>query len=112
MPQIKRYIFAILTLFSLNLWGQKSIEDDPEIIQNSIDYCISQSDLDIENFDYFEVQKKLDDALEIAIKAENKTSIGIIYSKKNFILLLKSKIKLLNPLMRLLKYNAPMTMPI
>lgn len=82
MPQIKRYIFAILTLFSLNLWGQKSIEDDPEIIQNSIDYRISQSDLDIENFDYFEAQKKLDDALEIAIKAENKTSIGIIYSKK------------------------------
>ncbi|MBU3821899.1 response regulator [Flavobacteriaceae bacterium XHP0103] len=82
MPQIKRYIFAIIILFNLNLWAQKSIEEDPEIIQNSINYKISQSELDISNFDYFEAQKKLDDALDLAIKAENNTSIGIIYSKK------------------------------
>src|SRR5690606_10433775 len=76
------YICAILLLIGFNIWAQKSIEDDPEIIQNSIDYHISQSELDIANFDYFEAQKKLDDALELAIKAENNTSIGIIYSKK------------------------------
>ena len=82
MPQLKRYICTILLLVGFNTWAQKSIEDDPEIIQNSIDYRISQSELDIANFDYFEAQKKLDDALELAIKAENNTSIGIIYSKK------------------------------
>ncbi len=82
MPQIKRYLYFAIMLFSISMWSQKTIDDDPEILQNNIDYRISQAEIDIENYNYFEAQKKLDDALELAIKAENNKSIGIIYSKK------------------------------
>ena len=62
--------------------SQNSVDKDPEILQNNINYRITQSEYDIENFNYYEAQKKLDDALEIATKIDDKKSIGIIYSKK------------------------------
>ncbi len=82
MPQIKRHLYIVVMLLSMSMWSQKTIDDDPEILQNNIDYRISQSEIDIENYNYFEAQKKLDDALELAVKLDNKKSIGIIYSKK------------------------------
>ncbi|WP_111308080.1 ATP-binding protein [Confluentibacter sediminis] len=82
MPQIKRHLYVVIMLVSMSMWSQKTIDDDPEILQNNIDYRISQSEIDIENYNYFEAQKKLDDALELAVKLNNKKSIGIIYSKK------------------------------
>ncbi|MGZ0014963.1 ATP-binding protein [Yeosuana sp. AK3] len=82
MTQIKPYFVAIFMLLTLSLSSQNSIEKDPEILQNTINYRITQSEHDIDKFDYFEAQKKLDEALEIAESIDDKKSIGLIYSKK------------------------------
>ncbi|MFD2725489.1 ATP-binding protein [Hyunsoonleella rubra] len=84
MSQIKQYISIciVLMLVSFSLSSQNSIEDDPEIIQNNIDYRVEQSQKDIANFKYFEAQKTLDEALELAQDANLKKSIGLIYSIK------------------------------
>jgi signal transduction histidine kinase/ActR/RegA family two-component response regulator len=66
----------------MRLSSQNSIEKDPEIIQNNINYRIAQAEKDIENFNYFEAQKTLDDALVLAKEANSKKSIGLIYSIK------------------------------
>src|SRR5690606_15060342 len=88
MLQIKRHIYILLMLLTISMWSQETLEDDPEILQNNIDYRISEAEFDIINFNYFEAQKKLDDALQIALKAKNQTSVGIIYSKKGKLQLL------------------------
>jgi signal transduction histidine kinase/ActR/RegA family two-component response regulator len=82
MLQIKTYLHILIILSGMCLWSQNSIEDDPEILQNNIDYRISQAEIDIENYNYFEAQRKLDDALNLAISSKNNKSLGIIYSKK------------------------------
>lgn len=82
MSQIKRYTFIVLMLLSISLFSQNAIEKDPEIIQNNIDYRIEQSQKNIENFNYFEAQKTLDEALELAQNSDNKKSIGLIQSIK------------------------------
>jgi len=81
MSQITKYICAIILLFSFTVLSQNEISDDPETIQNSIDYKVSQAQQDIENSNYFEAQKKLEDALVLAEQISDKKSIGIIYSK-------------------------------
>ncbi len=81
MSQINNYIFAIILLLSFNASSQTSIEEDPETIQNTIDLRINQAQLDIDKYAYFEAQEKYDKALQLAIKIDNKKSIGIIYSK-------------------------------
>ncbi|WP_242135741.1 ATP-binding protein [Aestuariivivens marinum] len=80
MPHIKLYIPVFLICFGLLSFAQNSIEEDPEIIQNRIDYHIQGSINDIENFDYFEAQKKLDIALKLATDANNQSRLGIIYA--------------------------------
>ena len=82
MPQVRIYIYAILMLLSFSVCSQNSVENDPEVIQNNIDYRITQAKYDIENYNYYEAQKKLDEALDIAEKTKNKKSEGIIYSIK------------------------------
>jgi len=82
MTPITKHILAIFMLLSLSVSSQNSIEKDPEIIQNTINYRITQSEYDIEKFNYFEAQNKLDEALELAEKIDDKKSIGLIYSKK------------------------------
>jgi len=57
------------------------MDEDPETIQNTIDYRINQAQKDIDKNAYFEAQEKYNEALELAIKIDNKKSIGIIYSK-------------------------------
>lgn len=82
MTQIYKHILVLFMLLSLSMSSQNSVDKDPEILQNNINYRITQSEYDIENFNYYEAQKKLDDALEIATKIDDKKSIGLIYSKK------------------------------
>ncbi len=82
MPQIKHYITAIILCIGLVCFTQNSIDEDPEIIQNRIDFHILKSKKDIENFDYPEAQKELDKALDLAIKVDNKERLGIIYTAK------------------------------
>jgi len=69
-------------LLTLSVSSQDSIEKDPELLQNNINYRISQSEFDINHFNYYDAQKKLDEALEIAESIDDKKSIGLIYSKK------------------------------
>lgn len=88
MPQTKHYISILILLLSLSLSAQKSIEDDPEITQNSINYRIAQSQSELENYNYYNAQKNLDEALELAKKIDNKKSIGVIYALKGRIQLL------------------------
>ncbi|GAA4886216.1 ATP-binding protein [Flaviramulus aquimarinus] len=82
MSQIKYYIYIIAILFSLSVSSQKSIDDDPEIVQNNINYRIAQSQTELENYNYYKAQKNLDEALELAEKSGNKKSIGLIYTIK------------------------------
>ncbi|WP_298236930.1 ATP-binding protein [uncultured Algibacter sp.] len=88
MSQIKHYIFALVLLIATTVFSQESISDDPEMVQNSIDYHISESKKDVDNYNYFEAQKKLDEALALAKKIDNKISIGIIHATKGKLQLL------------------------
>jgi hypothetical protein len=88
MSQTKHYIFAIILLIVTTVFSQESISDDPEMVQNSIDYHIAESKKDVANYNYFEAQKKLDEALALAEKADNKVSIGIVHATKGKLQLL------------------------
>lgn len=81
MSYIKQYIFIVLILITISSPSQ-TMEKDPEIIQNNINYRIEQSQKDIENFNYYEAQEKLNEALELAENSSNKKSIGYIQSLK------------------------------
>src|SRR5690554_6286085 len=81
MSRFNNYIAAIILLLSFSASSQTSMDEDPETIQNTIDYRINQAQKDIDKNAYFEAQEKYNEALELAIKIDNKKSIGIIYSK-------------------------------
>jgi len=81
MSQTNNYICAIIMLLSFSVFSQESVEEDPETIINSINYSITQSQHDIDNSNFFEAQEKLDNALELALKIDDKKSIGLINSK-------------------------------
>jgi len=68
-------------LLSFSVFSQESINDDPETVINSINYHISQSQNDIDNSNFFEAQEKLESALELAVKIDDKKNIGLINSK-------------------------------
>ena len=82
MSQIKSYIYIIIMLFSLSASSQKTMDDDPEIQQNNINYRIEQSQVELEKYNYYDAQKNLDEALKLAENSDNKKSIGIIYAIK------------------------------
>ena len=82
MSQTKYYIYIIVMLFCLSASSQKSIDDDPEIVQNNINYRLAQSQIEPENYNYYKAQINLDEALELAEKSGNKKSIGLIYARK------------------------------
>ncbi|WP_298498619.1 ATP-binding protein [uncultured Algibacter sp.] len=82
MPQIKNYILIIYMLFSINTFAQKAIAEDPELLQNNINYRIEQSQTELENYNYFKAKKNLNEALSLAQNAGNKKSIGVIYAIK------------------------------
>lgn len=88
MFQLKHCIFIFLVLFSIGVSAQENIEEDPEIAQNNINYRITQSQTELENYNYYEAQKSLDEALKLAEKVDNKESIGLIYSIKGRIQLI------------------------
>ena len=88
MSQIKHYILTLVLLTAAAMYSQKSISDDPEMVQNSIDYHISESKKDVDSYNYFEAQKKLDEALILAEKIDNKVSIGVIHATKGKLQLL------------------------
>ncbi|WP_233164339.1 tetratricopeptide repeat-containing hybrid sensor histidine kinase/response regulator [Snuella sedimenti] len=62
--------------------SQNSIDEDPEILQNNIDYRISQSQSELEKYNYYKAEKLLNEALKLALKLEDKKSTGIVYSNK------------------------------
>ncbi|MCH4553688.1 ATP-binding response regulator [Aestuariibaculum lutulentum] len=82
MLQIKSYIVLLLLLFSMCVSSQNSANDDPELIQNEINYHIENAQKNLENFSYYEAQKNLDSALKIAENTNNKENIAIIYALK------------------------------
>ncbi|MDO7171863.1 ATP-binding protein [Mariniflexile sp. AS56] len=82
MSQIKNHILIGLMLFSMVVSAQKTIGDDPELLQNSVNYHILQSQTELENFNYYKAQKNLDEALTLAEQSNNSKSIGIIYAIK------------------------------
>ena len=80
MPRINLYI--LFTLICINSFAQNVIEDDPEILQDNIDYRINQSRIELENENFYKAKISLDEALKLAEKAGNKESLGIIYATK------------------------------
>jgi len=81
MSQTSNYICAIIMLLSFSVFSQESVNEDPETIINSINYSIIQSQHDIDNSNFFEAQGKLESALKLAVKIDDKKSIGLINSK-------------------------------
>ncbi|WP_299778289.1 ATP-binding protein [uncultured Formosa sp.] len=81
MINIKSYLVGILILFTISLNAQETVSNDPETIQNTIDYRITQAQYDLDNNNYYPAKKKLEEALKLAENIENKKSIGLIYSK-------------------------------
>lgn len=77
----------------MGLFSQNSIEieKDPEIIQNNINYYIKQSQDNIHNFNYFEAERSLDEALKLAQKSSNKKFIGLIHTFKGKLFLVKNE---------------------
>ena len=59
MSRINNYIFAIIVLLSFNVSSQNSIDEDPETIQNDINYRISQAQSDIKNYDYLTANRSI-----------------------------------------------------
>ena len=82
MPLIQRYILVLICCFGSMAFSQNSIDEDPELIQNRIDFYISESKRKIENFEYFDAQNELDKALDLATKSNNQKNIGLIYATK------------------------------
>ena len=82
MFQIKNFIYILVMLISITVSSQKTIDDDPELLLNSINYRISQAQTELENFNYYKAQQNLDEALTLAEQSESKKSIGIIYAIK------------------------------
>ncbi|MEL0457450.1 ATP-binding protein [Flavobacteriaceae bacterium SZ-1-7] len=82
MSQIKNYIYILVLLFSLSALSQKTIDNDPELTQNNINYRIAEAQAELDNFNYFKAKKNLDEALELAQQADLKKSIGLIYGLK------------------------------
>ena len=68
-------------LITLSIQAQDTVDSDPETIQNTIDFRITQSQYDIENNNYYPAKKKLEEALKLAESIDNKKSIGLIFSK-------------------------------
>lgn len=81
MSRFNNYICAIILLLSFSASSQTSIDEDPETIQNTIDFRINQAQNDIDKNAYYEAKEKYEEALALAIKIDNQKSIGIIYSK-------------------------------
>ncbi|WP_066221315.1 tetratricopeptide repeat-containing hybrid sensor histidine kinase/response regulator [Formosa haliotis] len=81
MINIKNYIWGILMLLTFVVNAQNTLSTDPETIQNTIDYRITQAQYDIDNNNYYPAKKKLETALKLAENIQNKKSIGLIYSK-------------------------------
>lgn len=80
MSQLKNYIYLAFLLLSLSVSSQKSMDEDPEIAQNQINHRISQSQIELESYNYYNAQSNLKEALDLAEKFNNKKSAGIIYA--------------------------------
>ncbi|WP_434037685.1 ATP-binding response regulator [Formosa sp. 4Alg 33] len=81
MINIKYYIWGLVMLLALDLHAQDTVNNDPETIQNTIDFRITQAQYDIDNNNYYPAKKKLEEALSLAESIDNKKSIGLILSK-------------------------------
>ncbi|TYA53338.1 response regulator [Formosa maritima] len=68
-------------MLSFSASSQSTIDEDEETIQNTINFRIDQAQQDIDKNAYYEAREKYNEALQLAIKIDNKKSIGIIYSK-------------------------------
>ncbi|WP_142785432.1 ATP-binding response regulator [Changchengzhania lutea] len=109
MPQTKNHIYIIALLLSFGISSQNSIDEDPEILQNTINYRISQSQKELENYNYYQAQKNLDEALSLAKKLDNKKSMGLIYAIKGQLQLIieepDNAIKSLNKAIEVQRFN-------
>lgn len=82
MSNLKSYIVVFILLFSLVGYSQVIIENDPELIQNSIDYHLKQAETALTENNYYDALKNLDAALGYAEKSNLEKSIAIIYAFK------------------------------
>ncbi|MFB9055763.1 ATP-binding protein [Mariniflexile ostreae] len=91
MALINKTVLLLIMLFALSSPSQNSVIEDPELQQNTINYHIVEAQDAIDEYKYFEAQQKLDDALDLANKIDNKKSIGIIHATKGLLALIIEK---------------------
>lgn len=61
---MKTYIYILALFFCTSAISQKTIDEDPELAQNNINYRIAESQAELENFNYFKAKQNLDEALK------------------------------------------------
>ncbi|MFI1745452.1 ATP-binding protein [Thalassobellus sediminis] len=82
MTQIRNYIYIAVLLFSISISAQKSIDNDPEILQGKINFRIEEARSALNNYNYLEVQNNINEAFKLAEKLNNKKNLGIIHTIK------------------------------
>ena len=81
MSQIKYYIVAFFTFFTLSSLAQDGVTEDKDLIKIHIDNRITQAGFDMERGEYFNAKDNYEKALEMAIQIDDKKQQGIIYDK-------------------------------
>ncbi|WP_055442941.1 ATP-binding protein [Lacinutrix himadriensis] len=81
MFRINYYICAIIMVLSCSVFSQEITTQERDTIQQNVNNLIRLAQKNIENSNYFEAQKELENALIPATTIEDNKSIGLIYSK-------------------------------
>ena len=81
MSQIKYYIFVFLACSYCLTFAQQDVAEDTERLEIKLQQLLDQAKLDSGRGDYYNAKNNLNTALEIAVKIDDKSSEGIIYTK-------------------------------
>jgi len=81
MSQIKYYIFVFLACSYCLTFAQQDVAEDTERLEIKLQQLLDQAKLDSGRGDYYNAKNNLNTALEIAVKINDKSSEGIIYTK-------------------------------
>ncbi|MDT0558317.1 ATP-binding protein [Ichthyenterobacterium sp. W332] len=80
MSQIKYLIFAFLVSFVFSIHAQEPAQD-ADVLKLRTSNFIDQAGFESQRGDYFKAEENLEKALDIAIKLDDKKSVGIIHTK-------------------------------
>lgn len=81
MSHIKYHIFVILACFCSLIYAQEHRVEDEDMLELQLLQYLKQAKLDSDRGNYYNAKDNLDKALEVAIKTEDSSNQGNIYTK-------------------------------